>query len=57
MNLEDRFSKFNNKRFTEIALVDKNNNHPCVILCDRGVMDGYAYTDEDSWQVLLDDIN
>jgi len=26
-----------------------------VILCDRGVMDGMAYTDENVWQALLDE--
>ena len=26
-----------------------------VILCDRGVMDGMAYTDDNVWQALLDE--
>lgn len=26
-----------------------------VILCDRGVMDGMAYTDDNTWQALLDE--
>ena len=26
-----------------------------VILCDRGVMDGKAYTTERAWQALLDE--
>jgi hypothetical protein len=28
---------------------------PAVILCDRGVMDGSAYVDEQAWQALLDE--
>ena len=47
MDLEDRF--------TEIALIDKSDN-PCVVLCDRGVMDGSAYMDQIKWQVILDEI-
>lgn len=27
----------------------------CVILCDRGVMDGQAYTTPEVWQALLDE--
>jgi len=30
-------------------------NQQVVILCDRGVMDGMAYTDENVWQALLDE--
>ena len=26
-----------------------------VILCDRGVMDGMAYTKAETWQALLDE--
>lgn len=26
-----------------------------VVLCDRGVMDGMAYTDDNVWQALLDE--
>jgi hypothetical protein len=40
MSIEDRF--------TEIALLEKMDT-PCVILCDRGVMDGCAYMDNISW--------
>jgi len=38
--------------FIEIAL---SNEEPTIILCDRGVMDGSAYTDENVWQALLDE--
>ena len=32
--------------FIDIAL---NSENKCVIVCDRGVMDGSAYTDENVW--------
>lgn len=38
--------------FIEIAL---NSDKRCVIICDRGVMDGSAYTDDNVWQALLDE--
>ena len=38
--------------FLETAIED---NHPTVILCDRGVMDGKAYAPEEIWQALLDE--
>jgi len=38
MNLEDIF--------TEIA---SSADRPAIILCDRGVMDGQAYCDENVW--------
>lgn len=38
--------------FIEIAL---NQDQPIIILCDRGVMDGSAYTDENVWQAILDE--
>lgn len=38
--------------FLEAAL---SANQKVVILCDRGVMDGMAYTDEHTWQALLDE--
>ena len=38
--------------FIEIAL---ESDHPTIILCDRGVMDGSAYTSENIWQALLDE--
>lgn len=44
MTLEDTF--------VEIAL---NSEVKTVILCDRGVMDGSAYTDDHIWQALLDE--
>jgi hypothetical protein len=28
---------------------------PTIVLCDRGVMDGSAYTDENVWQAILDE--
>mmetsp|Transcript_12995 Transcript_12995/g.20144 ORF Transcript_12995/g.20144 Transcript_12995/m.20144 type:complete len:175 (+) Transcript_12995:536-1060(+) len=44
MNLEDIF--------VEIA---QSSDIPTIILCDRGVMDGSAYTDENVWQAILDE--
>jgi len=44
MSLEDVFLK--------IAVESKQR---CVIICDRGVMDGSAYTDQNVWQALLDE--
>lgn len=44
MNLEDIF--------IEIA---QSSQTPTMILCDRGVMDGSAYTDENVWQAILDE--
>lgn len=44
MSLEDVFLK--------IAVESKQR---CVIICDRGVMDGSAYTIENVWQALLDE--
>jgi len=38
--------------FIDIAL---NCDQKCVIICDRGVMDGSAYTDSNVWQALLDE--
>ena len=38
--------------FIEIAL---NQDQPTIIICDRGVMDGSAYTSEHMWQALLDE--
>ncbi len=38
--------------FIEIAL---NQDQPTIILCDRGIMDGSAYTDENIWQAILDE--
>lgn len=38
--------------FTNLA---KLAGKPSVILCDRGAMDPYAYMDDNSWQLLLDD--
>jgi len=38
--------------FIQIAT---NSDRPVIILCDRGVMDGQAYTDENIWQALLDE--
>ena len=44
MNLEDIF--------VEIA---QSSDQPTIVLCDRGVMDGSAYTDENVWQAILDE--
>lgn len=38
--------------FIDIAI---NSDIKTVIICDRGVMDGSAYTDEKVWQALLDE--
>jgi hypothetical protein len=38
--------------FLEAALSCKQQ---VVILCDRGVMDGMAYSDSNVWQALLDE--
>jgi hypothetical protein len=44
MNLEDIF--------VEIA---QASEIPTVVICDRGVMDGSAYCDENVWQAILDE--
>ena len=44
MNLEDIF--------VDIA---QSSDTPTIILCDRGVMDGSAYTDDNVWQAILDE--
>lgn len=38
--------------FVKIAC---NSHVKTVLICDRGVMDGMAYTDENVWQTLLDE--
>ena len=38
--------------FLETAI---ESEKPSVILCDRGVMDGHAYTTSEVWQALLDE--
>jgi hypothetical protein len=38
--------------FIDIAT---NSDSKTIIICDRGVMDGSAYTDENLWQALLDE--
>lgn len=38
--------------FLEIAI---SQDIPTIIFCDRGVMDGSAYTQENIWQALLDE--
>ena len=30
-------------------------DRPTVIICDRGIMDGYAYTNKETWQLILDE--
>lgn len=42
--LEDAFFK-----------IAKSSLKPCVIICDRGVMDGSAYVKKEVWEMLLDD--
>ena len=44
MNLEDIF--------VEIA---QSSESPTIVICDRGVMDGSAYCDENVWQAILDE--
>lgn len=44
MNLEDIF--------VEIA---QSSDTPTIVLCDRGVMDGSAYTNDNVWQAILDE--
>ena len=39
--------------YQELALL--NRNKKCVVLCDRGVMDGSAYLSSDQWQTLIDE--
>lgn len=38
--------------FVEIA---QSFDGPTIIICDRGVMDGSAYCDENVWQAILDE--
>jgi hypothetical protein len=38
--------------FLEIACCSEQ---PAIILCDRGVMDGSAYAEENIWQAILDE--
>ena len=38
--------------FLEIAMAQ---DQPTIIICDRGVMDGSAYTEEKIWQAILDE--
>jgi hypothetical protein len=38
--------------FIKIAI---NSERKTIIICDRGVMDGSAYTDKNVWQALLDE--
>lgn len=48
---------------TQITLEDclynyaLNTNHDCVILCDRGLMDGSAYVDKETWNNVLSEVN
>lgn len=37
-------------------MTDKSDKNS-VILCDRGVMDGQAYMDENTWIALLDEMD
>ena len=45
MNLEDRFM--------DLA---KNENKHSVLLCDRGLMDGSAYVNDEMWQAIMDEV-
>jgi hypothetical protein len=45
MNLEDNF--------TELA---RNEGLPSVILCDRGLMDGSAYVNDEMWLAVMDEV-
>ena len=56
INFEDRFAEIAN---------NQESDQPAILLCDRGnttrliiigVMDGQAYTDKMSWQVLIDEM-
>ncbi len=38
--------------FTDIAFLARK---PSVIICDRGVMDPYAYMKEETWQYVLNE--
>ena len=38
--------------FIEMALTQ---DQPTIIICDRGVMDGSAYTEDKVWQAILDE--
>ena len=40
--------------FVQIAL-SNDDMPPTIILCDRGVMDGQAYTSDIVWQAILDE--
>ena len=35
--------------------IGQTSDQPVIVLCDRGVMDGSAYTDENVWQAILDE--
>lgn len=47
MSLEDKFLEF--------GLTEKSKM-PIIILCDRGTMDGKAYTQPQDWQIILDEL-
>ena len=44
MSLEDIFTQ-----------IGSTSDQHVIILCDRGVMDGSAYTNEHVWQAILDE--
>ncbi len=46
MSFEDQFTNYARK-----------TNQDCVILCDRGLMDGSAYMSNESWLRLLDEVH
>jgi len=39
---------------TFLTLASLQNEKKCVILCDRGLMDGKAYMNSDLWKTMLD---
>ena len=43
--------------FTSIAAYAKTCKQPCVILCDRGIMDGAAYVSKEIWSSVLAEKN
>lgn len=45
MHLEDTFSN-----------IASSSDKPVIILCDRGVMDGYAYSEKHVWDQVLSDM-
>lgn len=57
----DAFQQFviNIQMTLEDKLVNyaRSTNQNCVILCDRGIMDGSAYIEPEGWKEILDSVN